>query len=69
MKHADSKGTRLVKEPDDNGRWIVIWRQRESSLSPVTSISCNHITSSHTKQEFTTRIDIIKTLSDSMKEG
>jgi hypothetical protein len=45
IKRAESKGTRLVEEPDDNGRWIVIWRQRESSLSPVTSISWNHITS------------------------
>jgi len=50
MKHAESKGTRLVKEPDDNGRWIVIWRQRESSLSPVTSISCRKPTNLATPQ-------------------
>lgn len=39
---ADKIGERLVVAPP---RWIVMWRQRESSLSPVTSTSCRNPTS------------------------
>lgn len=46
---ADSKGT-LLAVLLDNGRWIVICKHLQSSLSPVTSISCKNPTNFATPQ-------------------
>lgn len=47
MNLADRMGLRLAEPPP---RWIVKWRQRESSLSPTTSTSCKSPTSFATPQ-------------------
>lgn len=46
INFADSRGMRLV-ELEDKGRYMVTCKHRESSLSPVTSISCDKNLNNH----------------------